>query len=192
VPRLFVAIPLPGPVRRKLAGLQAGIPGARWTPEENLHLTLRFIGDCSDAQADDYAEALDSLNLPPFEIVIEGVGRFGDGPRTRLLWAGVRRDEALVHLRRKVESALVRAGAPPDARKFAPHITLARLRDASPGPLQAFLADNAVLRMEPVDVDHFGLYSSLLMPEGAIHTLEAEYPMSFNALPPRGRNRRES
>lgn len=182
MPRLFVAIPLPDTVRRTLAGVQAGIPGARWIPEENLHLTLRFIGECSDAEADDYAEALDGVRAAPFDVVVEGVGRFGDGRRTRLLWAGIRREETLAHFQRKVESALVRAGLPPEARKFAPHITLARLRDASPGPVQGFLAGNALLQAGTVDVDRFGLYSSLLMPEGAIHTLEAEYPLSFNIL----------
>lgn len=178
--RLFVALPLPGDVRTALAGLHAGIPGARWMAEENLHLTLRFIGEVDANAADDCAEALDGVRMPPFEIAFEGVGIFGEGHKARLLWAGVRKDEALLRLQRKVESVLVRAGIAPETRKFSPHITLARLRDPAPGPIQTFLTGNADFHAGPAEIEGFALYSSVLTPEGAEYTLEAEYPLSFN------------
>src|SRR3546814_17977135 len=93
---------------------------------ENLHLTLRFIGEVDGRDAKDIDVALSGIHLPRFAIALSGVGEFGDGRRLRSVWVGVEASAMLVRLHAKVEQAVQRAGQPPDQRKFKPHVTLAR------------------------------------------------------------------
>ncbi len=79
--RLFVAVPLPENVRADLAGLCSGVPDARWVAAENMHLTLRFIGEVGRGDADDIHQALSRIHLPAFELVVSGVGCFESGAR---------------------------------------------------------------------------------------------------------------
>ena len=107
--RLFVGIAVPDRVRDAIQPLQSGLPRARWVRPENLHVTLRFIGEIDDDDlAEDIHIALSGIRAPAFELSIRGLGRFESGGRTRLLWAGIEGTEPLVFLRDKVESALVR------------------------------------------------------------------------------------
>lgn len=175
--RLFVAIDLPDALRMRLAALGGGIPGAAWVDEENLHLTLRFVGEVDEGTAHDIDAALAGLRAPAVEVRVAGVGTFGEGGKARSLHALVERTPALAHLRDKVESAVVRAGCPPEGRKFSPHVTLARLKGASVPRVQGFLAANALLRAEPFVADRIVLYSSFLGGEGAVHQAEAEYEL---------------
>ncbi len=113
--RLFATILLPEDIRRQLAGLAGGLPGARWSPEENYHLTLRFIGEVDRGFAEELADALSHVGSEKFELAIESLGSFG-GARPRAVWAGVAGSAPLTALRRRVESALVRAGLPAEER----------------------------------------------------------------------------
>ena len=179
--RLFVAITLPEAVREILAGLANGLPGARWVPPENLHLTLRFIGEVDGHQARDVDEALSAIRMPGFALSLSGVGNFGDGRKLRVLWAGVDPNPELGRLHDKVEQSLIRAGLEPDARKFKPHVTLARFKPGNgpkPGPkLQDFLSRHALYRSETFPVERFTLYSSFLSSSGSIYTPEADYDL---------------
>jgi 2'-5' RNA ligase len=175
--RLFVAIDLPDRQREQLAMLANGLPGARWVAEDNLHLTLRFLGELDGSEAADVDAALAGLRMPGFELRLEGVGHFGDGRKLRSIWAGVEASPALGRLRDKVEQAVIRAGLPPDKRKFKPHVTLARFKSNPGAKLQDFLAEYALFRAEPFQVESFTLYSSFLSANGAIYRPEAEYPL---------------
>lgn len=175
--RLFVAIDLPETVRARLAGLCAGVPGARWTAPENMHLTLRFIGEVDDALAIEIEAALGRVAAPSFEIRLGEIGHFGSRGRVRALWAGIEACPALEHLRDKVESVLVRAGLEPEGRKFTPHVTLARLRDARLSRVREFLGAGNPVTAGPVPVERFTLYSSFLARQGAIHRVEARYEL---------------
>ena len=117
---LFVALPLPAAIRERLAGLGGGVPGARWTEVQNLHLTIRFIGEVENGLLPDIDAALAGVSAPAFDLVLDGVGQFGSSSRSRILWAGVERNDALFHLNQKVELALVRAGLPPEERRHPP------------------------------------------------------------------------
>ena len=108
--RLFVAIALPDRQRARLESLANGLPGARWLPPENLHLSLRFLGELDGALAADVDEALSVLRMPAFQLALKGVSHFGEGRKIRTLWAGVEPEPALVRLRVKVEQAVIRAG----------------------------------------------------------------------------------
>ena len=175
--RLFVALDFPDAVRERLAGLGGGVPGARWTDPDNLHLTLRFIGEVPDDQAADIDAALATIEAPGFDLVLDGVGIYGSARAARILWAGVERSEPLAHLQNKVESALVRCGLPAEERRFSPHVTLARLKDAPRDRLARFLEDRALFRAGPFHVEHFTLYRSLLGKGGAVYEALREYPL---------------
>lgn len=173
--RLFVAIALPDEQRARLAKLASGLPRARWVAEENLHLTLRFLGELDGNEAGDVDAALAGIRMPRFELQLEGVSHFGEGRKLRSLWAGIQANSALVRLRDKVEQAVVRAGLAPEKRKFKPHVTLARFKSNPGVKLYDFLAEYALFRAEPFKVESFTLYSSFLSANGAIYRPEAEY-----------------
>jgi 2'-5' RNA ligase len=175
--RLFVGIELPAELRRRMVMIQTGVERAKWVPEENLHLTLRFIGEVSEDVAADAADALSTVRAAPFQVTVDGAGHFESRKRVRALWLGIERSDALMGLRDRIESALVRTGLEPERRKYKPHITIARLNNGSPGMAREWLAANTMFRAVPFTVDKFVLFSSHLGGEGAIYTAEAEYPL---------------
>jgi 2'-5' RNA ligase len=176
--RLFVGIELPEAIRERLAGLSGGVPGARWMPPENMHLTLRFIGEVENGQAEDIDAALMRLRSPRFDITLDGVGFFGKPSAARMLWAGVRKCEKLTRLQAKIETALQMSGLPPEERKFSPHISLARLNGTPFLRLQRFVAENSHFLAGPIPVDRFVLFSSFRSGSGPIYTAEADYPLA--------------
>ncbi len=171
--RLFVGIDLPGPIKLQLSMLCSGVPGARWVEPENYHLTLRFIGEVDEGMASDVDAALAQIRAPRFELTLSGVGQFGD----RMLWVGVEKSQPLLHLRDKVESALVREGLEPETRRYAPHVSLARLKGAKPPRLQSFLQEHALFRSTPIAVDRFSLVASFPTKSGVIYEDQADYPL---------------
>jgi 2'-5' RNA ligase len=172
--RLFVALALPDTVAESLAALQSGVPGARWQTREQMHMTLRFIGEVDGRDANTVDDALSLIEAPRFTITLKGVGEFG-GKTPHALWAGVRDKEPVMFLQRKIETALQRAGFPAEQRKFQPHVTLARLKGAPKGRVMDFLTDHALYASEAFKVDGFILYSSLLTTDGSIYRAEKAY-----------------
>lgn len=175
--RLFVGIDLPWGLREKLVGLCRGLPGARFVPEENLHLTLRFIGEVAPNQAEDIDGALAALRGRKFSLSLAGVGTHARNGREVALYAGVERSPALEHLQAKVETALQRAGLPPERRRFVPHVTLARLELAAEPKLVAYLQSNNLFRAGPAEIGELTLFSSQLGKEAAVYTAEVSYPL---------------
>ena len=175
--RLFAALDFPPEIRERLAGLGGGVPGARWTEPGNLHLTLRFIGEVPEDTAADIDAALAEIEAPGFELVLDGVGMYGSSRNARILWVGVERSEALTHLQAKIESALVRCGLDPEERRFSPHVTLARLKEAPKERVGRFLEERGLFRAGPVRIGHFTLYRSLLGKGGAVYEALREYPL---------------
>ena len=177
--RLFIALALPQEVRDDLERLATGLSGVRWVPSDNYHLTLRFLGEVERPDARDIDDALAALRMPRFELSLAGIGSFGEGRRLRSLWVGVDRHPALTRLQAGVERAVVRAGRPRETRRFKPHVTLARCKNAAPRPdkLQKFLVERALYRSRPFTVAGFTLFSSFLSSSGAIYTPEVEYSL---------------
>ncbi|MBP6011721.1 MAG: RNA 2',3'-cyclic phosphodiesterase [Alphaproteobacteria bacterium] len=174
--RLFTAIEIPESVRLRLSLLQGGVPGARWTPPENLHLTLRFIGEVDEAVANDIDDVLSSLRARSFDLTLKAAGEFG-GRDPHALWVGVAPNEALHHLVAKVESALQRMGLEAESRKYTPHVTLARLRDAPLPKVREFLAAHAAFDSGPFRAREFALYSSHPSARGSLYRAERTYPL---------------
>jgi RNA 2',3'-cyclic 3'-phosphodiesterase len=176
--RLFVALDLPWELRERLRAMTAlSIPGARWVPPENYHLTLRFIGETPGHLAEEIDHALAALKAPAFALTLAGLGTFGKAGRDISLWIGVERNPSLDRLRAKIETALQRIGLEPERRRFAPHVTLARLENVPEVKLAGFLQANNLFRAPPVQMEHFTLFSSRLGKEQAVYTAEVEYPL---------------
>jgi 2'-5' RNA ligase len=174
--RLFVGIEFPPELKLRLSLLETRLPGARWVDAGNLHLTLRFIGEVDEGTASDIDEALLRVKAKPFTVQLAGAGIFGHG-KPNTLWVGVEREPALSQLRDKIEQALIRAGLPPEPRKFSPHVTLARLHNPAVPDLQAFLAGNAGFRAAPLKVDRFSLIASFPTKAGSVYVDQADYPL---------------
>jgi len=172
--RLFVALAIPDDVAAALERIQSGVPGADWQSREQLHLTLRFIGEVDGRDAAMVGDALAAIEAPRFTLALHGVGQFGN-KRPHALWAGVRPNEALLHLQRKVEAALQRVGLVGDRGRYTPHVTLARLRGGGVGPVMDWLTDHALFAAPPFAVDGFILYSSVLTSDGSIYRAERAY-----------------
>lgn len=153
------------------------MPGARWVAPENLHLTLRFIGEADGALIQDIGEALAGVEAAPFELRVRGVGSFGQRRRVRQLWAGVEAGPMLDQLQRRVEAGLAALGLEPERRKFHAHVTLARLKGAPLERVGDFLASHNLFASEPFAVDSFALFSSLLSRNAAIYRAEASFPL---------------
>jgi len=175
--RLFTAIDLPESVTSALGRMAYGLPGARWVEEEQLHLTLRFIGEVDGGLFREIREELAEVQAEPFEIQLQGFGCFPPRGAPRVLWAGVHPATELARLKRKIDAALARLSIPPEARKFSPHVTVARLKNSPPQRVARFIAGNNLFQSPPFHVEGFHLYSSQLTPKGAIHRVEASYPL---------------
>jgi 2'-5' RNA ligase len=176
--RLFVALDLPWPLRERLAQLAIGLPGARWMTAENLHITLRFIGEVPNWRAEEIDLALHAIKARSFPLVVTGMGLFEKSGRVTALWAGIERSPQLEHLQTKVETALQRAGLEPERRRFTPHVTLARLDQPVNEKITRFVQGNNLFRAESFLVEHFTLFSSQLGKEGSVYTAESDYTFS--------------
>jgi 2'-5' RNA ligase len=180
--RLFVAIELPEDVREALGPLQAGLPGARWTPSENLHLTLRFIGEVQEPAAEEIAEALWRIRAEGFRLALKGIGKFGGESRrapARLIYAGVEHGRGLTDLAARIEQAITQEGFPPETRKFHAHVTLGRLKGTPPHRLADFIIEHNLFASREFDVREFALFSSLQGKEASVYE-----PLQHFALTP--------
>lgn len=173
--RLFVAVRPPARCRAQLLAMMGGIAGARWQDDEQLHITLRFIGEVDRHRANDIADALASIRFAPFDIRLSGVGLFDRKGVVDTLWAGVEPRDPLAALHRKVDRACVSVGLPPEERAYLPHVTLARFGRAG-GMADGFLAVHAALSSPPFTVDGFTLFESRLGSSGARYHGVADYP----------------
>jgi len=184
--RLFAALPLPEDLAVRIAGTQGGIDGARWVPAENMHITLRFIGEVSGADTDDIVDALHGLQAPSFPVTVSGAGRFGTGERTRAIWMGVDRTAEIVALHNKIDQALIRIGHAPEGRKYTPHVTVARFsgrvgqRRGGPPNTRVlhWLEAQGGFFAPPFEAREFVLYESHLGRTGPVYVPVASIPLS--------------
>ena len=175
MPRLFTGFEMPLDAARQLASFCGALPGARWTPPDDYHVTLSFIGDVDDHQRETIIEELASVRGDPLEIVLEGLSSFG-GARPRALISTVRADSLLTNVHKQQERALKRAGIALERRRFIPHVTLARLRAGSPLDLAQYMSMYAppVIRFR---IDRFVLFSARPHVGGGPYLIEAAYPL---------------
>ena len=175
--RLFVGLPIPADIRLSLSMISAGLPGAKWVKEDNFHVTLRFIGEVDEGLADDIDATLSQVNHASFHLSLKEVGYFGKPNAARAVWAGVAKNENLMHLHAKIETALQHIGQPAEERRYTPHVTLARLRGTPKTRLNEYIAGHMNFRARPFHVGNFTLFSSYLSSAGAIYNPEAKYTL---------------
>jgi RNA 2',3'-cyclic 3'-phosphodiesterase len=178
MPRLFTAVDLPARVREDIANICFGVPNVKWTPLEQIHLTLHFVGEVDNGTAQDVAEALSEVRSPGFPLRLRGTGHFPPRKDPRVLWVGAEHSALLLDLFNKIGSALEGAGVEIEKRKFHPHITVGRVREHTTlDAVAPFLVSNSLFSTDQVEVSAFHLYSSILKDSGAIHSLEASYQL---------------
>ena len=164
-------------MRAALLALMGGVPGARWQSDDQLHLTLSFLGEVDRPEADDIAAALGAIDRPRPTIALQGAGSFDHKGLIHSIWAGVAPDAGLKQLHDRINRALLAAGARPEQRAFKPHITLARLGRQA-GPVEPFLSRIAGLASPPVTIDAFLLFESRLGHDGPTYETVARYPLN--------------
>ena len=177
--RLFLAIDLPPPLRDQLSALYGSSRGIAWTRPEQLHLTLRFLGDVEVPLRESLEQKLAAVSVEPFVLPVEGLGSFPPRGPARVLWIGVGRGHTRLHqLRQQIDDALLACGLELDVRFFHPHVTLGRVRDeAPPGAVADFLKKHGGFEAAPFRVTSFILYASELRPAGAVHTPWRKFPL---------------
>ncbi len=174
--RLFVAIRPPEPIRDLLIDAMDDSADFRWQSDEQLHLTLRFIGEVDRPLAQDLADALARIQVPSFDLRICGVGRF-EQRNSGALWAGVEPREPVAALAAKVERVCQQAGLEAERRAFHPHITLARWKGRRRHEVARFLDRTRGLSSDLFRASEFHLFESRLSRHGAHYEEIAAYPL---------------
>lgn len=175
--RLFIAIAIPEAIKNEIAGLGRSIPESRPVPVEQMHLTLKFIGEVEGSRLLDIQGTLSEISQPQFPLCLQGVGTFPPRGTPKVLWAGVHPVENLFTLRKAIEKKLIEIDIPREKQKYSPHLTLARLNNSPLRHLQQFLAGNAFLQTPEFTVAAFNLYKSQLTRNGALHTKIETYTL---------------
>ncbi len=178
MPRLFIAIHFSASIIEKIQNICFGIPGARWVPQNQMHCTLRFLGECTDSVYYEVVDALQEVQTSAFSLALHNVGYFPPRGNPRILWVGMKQCPGLTDLKSSIDARLKHTGVDDEERKFHPHITVARLKDGTPHTaIVPFITQNSLFQTEPYEITEFHLYSSILSQHGATHTLEETFPL---------------
>ena len=187
--RSFVAVELPAEIQnaiaRSLASLQKTLPKplVRWVAPQNVHLTLKFLGDVSPANLDRMANALriEAEGHGTFSISVGGLGAFPSSRRARVIWIGLQAPPSLLALQRGVEAASASLGYATENRPFSPHLTVGRVgQNVTVTDLQKIrtaLEGTKVGNLGTVNVDAIHIFKSDLRPGGSVYTHLYTLPM---------------
>ena len=172
-----MAVDLPPPLARRLAGIVPAASDVKRVRPESIHLTLHFLGDVQEGVIPALCEALDQVRAAPFTLELSSRGRFPPRGPARVLWVGLAASPALESLHAACGRAIAAAGLPLESRPFAPHVTLARLDAAAGRRIAAeFLAADP-LPPAAFPVERVILYASERTPAGAVHEPLHEVPL---------------
>jgi 2'-5' RNA ligase len=176
--RLFAGLSIPILLRQRLALLQGGIDGARWTDRENFHITLSFIGNVDEVMAEAAHDALTMIRTETFRLELKGTGSFAQGEDLKVLWVGVEKNEVLFRLKEKIDRAFEKAGVPFENRKYVPHVTLARFRaSVNEAEIARFMQTHTLFSGDPFEVEDFILYRTHQTKNGSAYEELAHYPL---------------
>lgn len=180
--RAFIAIDIPDAIRaflrQKQAAFRAAMADASWVRPEGIHLTLKFLGEISEAKVKEVTGALKTLgHFDPFSIGVRGFGFFPDARRPRVFWIGVEAPPDLGRLAERVDEAMSNIGFAREGRAFQPHLTLARFRTPRPQPaIETLLSRQGTDELLSFEVAEFFLFESKLSPEGAKYRKVERFP----------------
>lgn len=188
--RAFIAIDLPQPIQEAIEKQTSRLRQAagdglvRWIPPQNIHLTLKFLGNIAASHMDFLKQLLHQTadSHQPFDVQIGGIGSFPNSKLPRVLWAGVHAPADLASLQKTIETGAARLGYEKEARPFSPHLTLGRVRQGiDPRDLQKIssaLNGIQIGNIGSARVDAVHLYKSELRPEGSLYTKLFSAPLS--------------
>ena len=175
--RCFIAIELPESVRSSLdelsARLRRSAVRASWVRPENMHVTLRFLGEISEERAGEVVRLLEDscANTVSFRVTLQGTGAFPNMKTPNVIWAGIRPNDAILEVQRITENVAERVGCSKEKNRFHPHVTLARIKDPrNASGLQRYLAAEKDWEGGEVYVEHIAVFQSELTPKGPIYT----------------------
>ena len=174
--RLFLAVALPNEIRDQIVPIQSGVPDARWIKRENLHLTMKFIGEVDNTLAEDIHYALSGLTFETFSLRLRGVNSFRSKKLARSVWIGIEPLGPLKVLHKKIESNLIKTGLTFETRKFTPHVTLARFTRTPVTRLIPYLESNAGFQTSLFEINQVVLFRSYLAANGSDYEQLATYP----------------
>lgn len=178
MPRLFIAIELPDELKRALGRLQVDLPGGRWVPRDQLHLTLAFLGNQEENLIERLKGTLSTICEDEFRIVFSTTGAFPNVRRPRVIWVGVQPERRLERLAERVRDVVASCCVLLEDRPFTPHITLARFKGPTAGSaISEWVRDVSPEVNHAMDVSEFILYESRLTSGGAVHTPLARFPL---------------
>ena len=188
--RAFIALEIPPPIRSAIAECTAGLRNTvdtslvRWVPSENLHLTLKFLGDVSSTTIPFITQMLtaEAGQCPAFELQIGTLGCFPTSKRPRVIWVGIRAPAVLEALQRGIESAADRLGYASEARPFSLHLTIGRVRSNLPAAdlqrIHAALESHPLGMLGSAEIDAVHLIKSELRPAGSVYTRLFSAPLN--------------
>lgn len=186
--RYFIAINLEGSLKKEVGcaieGLKAGKWDVKWVPAENLHITLKFLGDASDNTVQRVKEHLAGISKchGPFEVKLYGVGVFPDRRRPRVVWIDLLNSEELIKLQEEVETSIITIGFAREDRLFSPHLTIGRIRTLRDS--DSFISAIETLKDKDfgnIGVNKISLMNSDLKSTGAQYSIVAEFPLMKEA-----------
>lgn len=176
--RLLVAIPVEGPAAQALMQLVDERAPFRWSDEENLHLTLRLVGEVDQALKEAISQKLEEICVEPFILPVETIGTFPTRGQPQVVYAGVGSAHTrLFQLQHRVEEALAGLGLPLELRAFSPHITIARVSRCKPMTVNDFVKRHREFVAPPFKVERFCLYRTQMTHFGAQYTRLKEYQL---------------
>lgn len=176
MPRLFTGLEIPDDVARELDLMKGGLMGSRWIDRESFHITLRFIGDIDEWLAREIAYELDAVTARPFSLRLNSINVFG-GNKPHTLYAGVEESPELRRLQAIHERICQVLGLDAEARKFVPHVTLARLKDTNLRAVHHYLAAHSLYKSRIFEVSRFVLFSSRPSRGGGPYAVEESYDL---------------
>lgn len=176
--RVFVAIPVGTPTSTDITQIYDERPHFRWSDEENLHLTLRFVGEVDEALKEAISAKLEEIVVEPFILPVEKIGAFPTRGQPQVVYAGLGSAHTrLFQLQHRVEEALAGLGLPLELRAFSPHITLARVSRCNPMTVNDFVKRHRDFVAAPFKVERFCLYKTQMTHFGAQYTCLREYSL---------------
>jgi RNA 2',3'-cyclic 3'-phosphodiesterase len=174
--RIFIAVELPSKTREKIdtiiTYLKNQLPNQslKWVGAENLHLTVKFIGEFPEEKLSNVTNIIDEVlaHQPAFSISIEGLGMFPNSDNPRVIWLGIRGGDPLISIHQQLNQSLAQIGVKPDQRPLSPHLTIARVRQGvNRSTLSQIGISLSEFRVDPLDsilIDHMSLFQSILKP----------------------------
>lgn len=174
--RLFIAADLDEMTREALSHLLGDLPGAHWTPPDQMHITLKFLGETPAAKMDALRHGLRRIEGKAFTVALKGLGVFPLRGDPETLWIGVH-SQALISLRNRMESVLAQAGFAREHRKYHPHLSLARLGQGPVEWLADYLKSQAGISIVEAAIHSFTLFESERHAGGPIYSVIETFPL---------------